>query len=380
MQPVYHRLMAADRLLRKLPLACMSTDEILMLRCLEMAQRAKGFAAPNPMVGALLVHEGRIIGEGWHRRYGEQHAEVAAIASVAERDFPLIAKSTLYVTLEPCSHHGKQPPCAPQIVAAGIRRVLVCNDDPFSEVSGKGYAYLEQHGVQVVRGVLHEYGRWVNRRFFCHQEQQRPYVILKWAQTKEGFIAPPNKTRTQISGPASQTLVHRWRTEEQALLVGANTVIYDDPQLNARLWLGKQPIRMVIDETLSLPSDRNIWDDSQETWMINRIKDAEHRNIRWVRCDFDTPSFYADLLRQLGAAGIQSVLIEGGANTLQSFLDSEMWDEARVFTGTTCLTDGLKAPTLRYATHFFETCIATDNLDVYCRNGSRFVYQSSLPL
>lgn len=358
----------------------MSGDERYIQRCLELAQMAKGQTAPNPMVGAVLVYQGHIIGEGYHKRYGDLHAEVAAFNAVAPADRPFIPESTLYVSLEPCAHYGKQPPCAIRIIQEGVRQVVVCNDDPYEAVQGRGYALLQQAGIPVTRGILLESGRWVNRRFFCSVLQQRPYIVLKWAQTKQGFFAPVNRTRHQMSAPLSQQLVHRWRTEESAILVGTHTALNDNPQLNARLWAGKQPLRLVIDRRGVLPGHAHLLDQSQPTWIFTEREEKQDGLNRWLNCRFTPQYMVADMLQHLQTARIQSLIVEGGVHTLQSFIDAGLWDEARIFITPSVLSDGIAAPVLTGSTHSLDMPVDRDLLTVYTNQHSPYPYTPGLAL
>jgi len=309
-----------------------------MQRCIELGGLGLGFVSPNPIVGAVVVYKGRIIGEGYHHRYGEPHAEVNAINQVISK-FPdhaeLLKQSAIYVSLEPCAHYGKTPPCAEVII--GCR-------DPFDQVNGKGIEKLKNAGIKVVAGVLENECKWLNRRFFTQVQKQRPYIIVKWAQTADGFFAPLNNSQYWISGLESRKLVHQWRGEEDAILIGKNTAVTDNPMLNVRYGHGKQPKRIVIDRKLELKKDLNIFDQSVETLVFNEIKmDTDGKNKYIALEDFErfVPQY---ILFQLYLQDIQSVIIEGGAFTLNSFIEAGLWDEARIFTGKTILKEGIKAP------------------------------------
>jgi diaminohydroxyphosphoribosylaminopyrimidine deaminase/5-amino-6-(5-phosphoribosylamino)uracil reductase len=335
-----------------------------MQRCLQLAQLGKGAVAPNPMVGAVLVHGDRVLAEGYHARYGDLHAEAACLNAVREADRHLIRDSTLYVNLEPCAHHGKQPPCAARLVREEVGRVVVCNNDPFEAVSGKGYQLLRLAGIPVEKGVLESEGRWLNRRFFAFWEQQRPYIILKWAQTADGFIAPSDKTRTMISGPLAQQLVHRWRTEEAAILVGKATALADDPQLTARLWEGPQPLRLVLDSHLALPETLNMFNGAAETWQVNTKEESQldtHRRVRIPTGD----DALTTLVQRLFEAGKQSLIVEGGAAVLRSFIGCGLWDEMRVFHSPHCFGQGIAAPQVLGARKVLDSHLGDDSLSVY---------------
>lgn len=354
-------------------------EALYMRRCLELALKGKGHAAPNPMVGAVLVHNERVIGEGWHEQYGQAHAEVNCFESVADADKHLIPESTMYVSLEPCAHHGKTPPCANRIVTEGVKTVVICNVDPFAKVSGKGIDILKASGAKVTTGVLEKEGLWLNRRFFCFHEQQRPYIILKWAQTANGFFAPLNRTRYQISNVHSKQLLHKWRTEEGAIMVGFNTALNDDPHLTAREWKGKQPVRIVIDEKLELPALLKVFDNEADTWIINNIEEKQKDNLKYVQVDFSS-DILPQLLQKLYDANITSLIVEGGVYLLESFIANGLWDEARIFTAGVQMEDGLKAPLLPHASKALSVNIAGDELDVYIKADSKYSYEAGMEL
>ncbi|WP_118975392.1 bifunctional diaminohydroxyphosphoribosylaminopyrimidine deaminase/5-amino-6-(5-phosphoribosylamino)uracil reductase RibD [Taibaiella koreensis] len=322
----------------------MPTHEEYMQRCLKLAALGAGRVSPNPMVGAVLVYGDRIIGEGWHQEYGHAHAEVNCIASVLASDRDLIPLSTMYVSLEPCAHFGRTPPCADLIVQHRIPRVVIGCTDTFSQVSGRGIAKLEVAGIEVIQGVLEAACRRLNRRFFTRQEQQRPYVILKWAQSEDGFIAPPEGRRVMLSNPFSQKIVQRMRSEEDAILVGYRTALLDDPQLSNRYGPGKQPLRVVIDPQLSLPPSLKLMDGSQPTIVLNELKTVEQHSLQWKQVATNTPAAW---LQQLDT--INSIIIEGGARTLEQFIGTDMWDEAFIIKTPHLLGEGVPAPVLRHA-------------------------------
>lgn len=311
-----------------------------MERAMELAQLGAGAVSPNPLVGCVIVHEGTIIGEGWHKKYGEAHAEVNAIDSVANHS--LLAHSTLYVTLEPCSHFGKTPPCADLIVSKKIRRVVIANLDSNPLVAGNGIKKLRENGAEVLTGVLEQEGRHLNRRFFTFMEKKRPYIILKWAQTSDGFIARENYDSKWISNETSRQLVHKWRAEEDAVLVGTRTAKHDDPQLNVRNWSGRDPVRIVIDLNLTLPPSLKLFQGSQKTICYNLIKSEERENVVFVQ--LTSENFLSGLLSDLTRRNIQSVIIEGGLMTLENFISAGLWDEARVFTSPEKFEKGIAAP------------------------------------
>jgi diaminohydroxyphosphoribosylaminopyrimidine deaminase / 5-amino-6-(5-phosphoribosylamino)uracil reductase len=332
---------------------------LFMQRALDLAERGKGAVRPNPLVGCVLVHEGKIIGEGYHEQYGGPHAEVNAIASVT--DPKLLAAATAYVSLEPCSHYGKTPPCANLLVEKGIKSVVVATLDPNPLVAGKGVKLLEEAGISVQVGLLEQEARWQNRRFFCQQEKHRPYLILKWAQTQDGFIARENFDSKWISCSQSRQLVHQWRAAEQAILVGKNTALHDNPRLNVRDWTGSDPIRVVLDSKLELPADLHLFDQQIPTLCYNLLKSEKLTNLEWVQL----PQLSLEaLMADLHARQIQSVLIEGGSQTIHQFLAAGLWDEARVFTAPIEFERGISAPKLTQ-TPAESHAIGEDQLDIY---------------
>ncbi|HEX3385243.1 MAG TPA: bifunctional diaminohydroxyphosphoribosylaminopyrimidine deaminase/5-amino-6-(5-phosphoribosylamino)uracil reductase RibD [Mucilaginibacter sp.] len=325
----------------------MPVHEQYMQRCLDLAVLAIGSVSPNPMVGAVIVHEGKIIGEGYHQQYGQPHAEVNTVNDVFAKHQnaeELLRNSTIYVSLEPCAHYGKTPPCADLIVRHRIPRIVVGCRDPFEQVNGKGIEKLQEAGLEVVAGVLEDECKWLNRRFLTRVQHKRPYVILKWAQTADGYFAPRDGKQFWITGEESRRLVHKWRCEEDAILVGKNTIATDDPQLNTRYWPGKSPKRVVIDRKLELSRHLNVYDQSVETIIFNEVKTDIQGKIKYIALeDFDrfVPQY---ILFQLYLQDIQSVIIEGGAHTLNSFIKAGLWDEARIFTGKAELREGVRSP------------------------------------
>lgn len=315
-----------------------------MQRCIGLALKGAGQASPNPMVGAVLVYQDRIIGEGWHQQYGQAHAEVNCIASVAPSDRPYIDQSTLYVSLEPCAHYGKTPPCAGLIIQYKIPQVIVGCTDSFKEVSGKGIEKLKAAGVQVTTGILEEACRRLNRSFFTRQEKQRPYIILKWAESEDGFIAPEEGKRYMLSNVFSQKLVQKMRSETDGILVGYRTALQDNPKLSNRYGSGKQPVRMVIDPEGALPPDLHLFDQSQETIIFNHHRSGRQGNLSFVQLNPDRP--VAAQVAQC-ATGINSMIVEGGTQTLQAFIDEGLWDEAYIFKTEHILQKGTPAPVLR---------------------------------
>ena len=326
----------------------MSLHEKYMLRCIELASIASGYTAPNPMVGAVVVCDGRIIGEGFHRQYGETHAEVNAIRSVRARK--LLERSTLYVNLEPCTHHGKTPPCTDLIIESRIPHVVVGSADPNPLVAGKGIAQLRAAGCNVTEHVLEEECDRLNIRFMTFHRKHRPYVILKWAQTADGFIDVVRDLNvvgrpTWITGWYEQTMVHKWRSEEQAIMVGTNTAMVDNPMLNVRRWHGHQPLRIVLDRQLRLPASLHLFDGTLPTLVFTEKQQPDTTHISYITVPFDG-QLPQRILDELYRRKIISLFIEGGAQLLQTFIDAGLWDEARISTGTVTFGDGIKAPVM----------------------------------
>lgn len=302
-----------------------------MHRCLELAVQGAGYTAPNPMVGAVLVHDNRIIGEGFHRVYGGPHAEVNCIDAVTERDRALIPHSTLYVSLEPCAHFGKTPPCADLITRHQIKNVVVGCRDPFPEVDGKGIEKLLAAGLNVSVGVLEQECRKLNKRFFTFHTKHRPYIILKWAETADKKIGNAGNNRLMITNELTNRTVHKWRSEEAAVMAGTNTVMLDDPQFTNRLWTGHQPVRAIIDMDLRLPSSLHVFDRSVPTIVFNALQHEEYDNLLYYQVTRDV-SLVHQVVNGLYHRKILSVMIEGGTRLIQSFIDEGMWDEARILT------------------------------------------------
>lgn len=327
----------------------MPNHKSYMQRCIQLAQLGQGLVSPNPMVGALLVHHGKIIGEGWHRQYGEAHAEPNAINEVLEKHHhaaDLLKESTLYVTLEPCAHQGKTPPCADLIIKHQIPQVVVACGDPFDAVNGKGIERLRAAGIDIIEGVLQEEASFVNRRFFTRVRHSRPYVILKWAQTANGYFAPIDGSQQWISGSTAKTLSHKWRSEEDAILVGANTARIDNPQLNVRHWHGRNPKRVVIDKNLSLPDNLYLFDRSVDTLVFNAVKTDWQGEIKYIALENFDWYLPQQILYQLHLMDIQSLIIEGGVKTLRLFIEAGLWDEARVISAPHYWENGIKTPEL----------------------------------
>jgi diaminohydroxyphosphoribosylaminopyrimidine deaminase/5-amino-6-(5-phosphoribosylamino)uracil reductase len=323
----------------------MIEHEIYMKRCLQLAKNGLGTTYPNPLVGSVIVHNGKIIGEGWHKKAGEPHAEVNAINSVKNKE--LLSESTIYVSLEPCSHFGKTPPCANLIIEHKIPKVVIGCIDSFSEVAGKGIEKLTNAGCKITLNVLEKECLEINKRFFTFHNKKRPYIILKWAETADGFIAPLNnetKTSIAISNIYSRQLVHKYRTEEQSILVGTNTVLNDNPNLDARDWYGNNPIRIILDRKNKTPEDFHIKNKKNPTIIFTE----EENCVNSENCIYEFSIFdillIPNILNNLYKKNIQSILVEGGSKTLQQFIDSNLWDEARIFSSENNITEGIKKP------------------------------------
>jgi diaminohydroxyphosphoribosylaminopyrimidine deaminase / 5-amino-6-(5-phosphoribosylamino)uracil reductase len=324
----------------------MTLDEKYMLRALQLAKLGGTATKSNPLVGAVIVCNNEIIGEGYHQKYGEAHAEVNAVNAV--KDKSVLKEATIYVTLEPCSHFGKTPPCADLLVKHQFKRVVIAQIDPFSEVSGRGIEKLRNAGILVDCGVLEEEAQELNKRFITFNTKKRPYITLKWAQTKDGFIDRDRSSGSEtginwISQPETQVITHQIRSTEQAILVGWRTIQNDNPSLTTRAFKGENPLRIVIDPQLKAPKEAAVFTDGNKTIVFNLLKDEEIGAVRYFKGkDMDPQS----ILEALFEGNIQSVLIEGGANTLSRFIESGLWDEALVITGKNVFKNGLKAPVI----------------------------------
>jgi len=322
--------------------------ELYMQRCLQLAQIAGGHVAPNPMVGAVLVCDDKIIGEGFHQHFGEDHAEPNAIRSVQNKE--MLKRATLYVSLEPCSYYGKTPPCADLIVSSQIPRVVIGTLDPNPKVSGKGVEILRHAGIEVIVGVLENECRELNKRFFIFQEQKRPYVLLKWAQTRDGFIdrirVDSSEPPLLISNNITKQLTHKMRSENQSILVGANTVLLDNPSLTVRNWSGKSPVRIGIDRQGRIPENFNIVDGSIPTLIFTEKEIVNKHRVEFVKIEFDTDCLKT-ILHKIFERNIHSVLVEGGASILNSFIDAGLWDEANIEVSPQQIIKGVAAPVLQ---------------------------------
>lgn len=338
----------------------MQDHEKYMRRCFDLALLGRGNVSPNPKVGAVIVYNDQIIGEGYHKKYGQSHAEVNAIASVEDKN--LLKESTIYVNLEPCCHWGKTPPCANLIIESKIKRCVISNKDINPKVYGGGIKLLQDNGIEVISGVLEEEGLFLNRRFFTNQKENRPYVILKYAQTLDGFIAPEEKGGW-ISNEAMKVWVHKQRTEEDAIMVGYNTVLSDNPQLNVRHYSGRNPKRVVYDKYLTLSKDKNVFDNSQETFILNYVKEGREENNVFLKLNENKP-FVEQVLERLYEQKICSIVVEGGEKTLNKFLEANLWDEANVIVGEKNFGKGVKAPVISQGLVSMEN-IGGDILKIY---------------
>lgn len=326
----------------------MANHERWMHRCLELAGLGAGSAAPNPMVGAVLVQEDRILSEGWHRSPGAPHAEASCLFAFGDQPIP--EDAVLYVNLEPCAHHGRTPPCADLLIRRGVKRVVIAHRDPFPSVNGSGVARLRAAGIEVIEGVSEAESRWHNRRFLTSVQLGRPYVVLKWARSSDGFIDRfPREGRVvqRISGPATNVLVHRWRSEEQAILVGSRTVLHDDPRLDVRHVQGRSPLRVVLDRGGIAPSASHVFDGTIPTLLFSTNKREDVYAEQYLLNLSDDP--ITVLLTALQQREIRSVLVEGGAELLAQLIQRGMWDEARVITSHVRFGDGTPAPLITAA-------------------------------
>lgn len=343
----------------------MLSDSVYMQRAIELAKRGAGYVAPNPLVGAVLVHDGRIIGEGWHEAYGEAHAEVNCVHSVKQEDKGLISSSVLYVTLEPCSHFGKTPPCVDLILEQNIPKVVVGTLDPFPEVNGRGVEKLRAAGVEVITGVEADACAEMNKRFLTFHKEERPYIILKWAQTADLKMAGPTDERLMITGDLANRVVHKWRSEEAAILVGTNTALMDDPSLTTRLWSGRHPVRAVVDMDLRLPSHLKLFNRRTPTIVFNTLMQEEQENLYMYQVSRGSSLGY-QIAQAFYNLKLQSVIVEGGVLMLQTFIDAGLWDEIRIITNKDMIAPGgLTAPALPEAKKVGEKRFGSDVITMY---------------
>lgn len=337
--------------------------EKYLSRCIQLAKNGLGSTYPNPLVGSVIVHDGKIIGEGWHRKAGEPHAEVHAVNSVKNKS--LLKESTIYVSLEPCSHYGKTPPCCDLIIAHKIPKVVVGTIDPFSKVAGTGIQKLKENGCEVTVGVLEKECLELNKRFFTYHNKKRPYIILKWAESSDGFIAPLTKSKKEpvwLSNEYSRQLVHQWRAEEQAILVGTQTVLDDNPRLDVRDWTGENPVRIVLDRSGKIEDSYFDNNEKLKTIVVTEQENLTFpSNVRTEIITFDN-QLSQKIVEMVYRLGLQSIIIEGGKQTLQTFIDDRLWDEARVFVSDTILEKGIPAPQLNRIGK--TTKIKTDQLTI----------------
>ena len=344
-----------------------------MCRCLELAMHGIGCVAPNPMVGAVLVYEGHIIGEGFHQAFGQPHAEVNCLNSVTTEDASLICKSILYVSLEPCNHFGKTPPCTDVIIKNKIPHVVIGCTDSFDKVAGSGIEKLHAAGIKTTLDILHKECREINKRFFTYHEKKRPYIFLKWAQSHDGKIAGEDGKQIKISNAYSDKLVHKWRGEEAAILIGRQTALQDDPALTARHWPGKNPVRIIIDPELKIPLHAKIYNDEAQTIILNSKKSEKKGNIIFYKISSGETSIEA-CLRCLFEKQITSVIIEGGSKTLQNFIDIDLWDEAIIITNKFFqIEKGVTAPILRKEILLKADDLFSDTIKFYKNAGNEFL-------
>lgn len=316
------------------------SHETYMKRAMELARNGSGHVSPNPLVGCVIVHDGKIIGEGWHKKYGGPHAEVHAINSVEDKQ--VLRESTLYVNLEPCSHTGKTPPCADMIISHGLSKVIIANRDNNPLVAGRGIKKLRDAGIAVITDILSNEGQELNARFFTYMEKQRPRIILKWAETSDGFMARKNNDSKWISDGYSRQLVHKWRSEEDSVLVASGTAWHDNPSLNVRDWTGRDPIRIVIDRYLKLSPNQHLFNGKQRTLCYNLLKEAQSENLQFIQLEKE--NFLEAMMDDLYRKKIQSVIVEGGGLLLRSFIQAKLWDEARIFVSPLTFENGVPAP------------------------------------
>jgi diaminohydroxyphosphoribosylaminopyrimidine deaminase/5-amino-6-(5-phosphoribosylamino)uracil reductase len=318
----------------------MNKDELYMRRALDIAINGMGEVSPNPLVGSVIVVNDHIIAEGWHEKYGGPHAEVNAIRQVINPE--ILREATVYVSLEPCAHHGKTPPCADLLIAMNVEKVVIAIRDPNPQVAGQGIERLKAAGIDVLENVLEEEARAMNIRFFTSMEKKRPFILLKWAQTKDGFIAREDYSSKWISSDASRALVHKWRSEESSILIGPDTALYDNPSLTVREWKGKDPVRIVLDRFGRLPGSLNVFTDGGSTWYYSTLPDKKKRTGRHIQLPEE--NFLHSVMDDLYQNGIQSVMVEGGATILKNLIDANLWDEARIFVSDKTFVKGIKAP------------------------------------
>lgn len=341
-----------------------------MQRCLELAQRGLGTTRANPMVGCVVVKDNKIIAEGFHRYYGGPHAEVEALAkteaeTMSKQEKPDLAEATVYVSLEPCSHYGKTPPCADLLIAQGVKHVVIASVDPNPLVAGKGVEALKSEGVKVEQGILDAENRELNKRFFTFHEKQRPYIILKWAQSEDGYIAPVHEGNYKLTGSMANTLVHQWRAQEMGILVGRKTIDKDNPLLTVRHVSGTNPVRVVFDPQCKLNTEHNVFNADAPTIIFNTLKALDEKNVQWVKVS--ETDFLNQVMMVMHNQKIISVLVEGGTETLRQFIEAGLWDEARIFTSPKKIGDGILAPAIKGKQKSMD-CIGEDKLTILLPN------------
>jgi diaminohydroxyphosphoribosylaminopyrimidine deaminase / 5-amino-6-(5-phosphoribosylamino)uracil reductase len=341
-------------------------DQVFMERALQLAALGREWVSPNPMVGCVIVHDDVIIGEGFHQKYGEAHAEVNAVNAVINKE--LLHEATVYVTLEPCSHFGKTPPCADLLIKHKVRKVVVCNLDPFPQVSGTGIKKMEDAGIEVVTGILAKEGEELNKRFFKAHRTGLPYIIIKWAETSDGFVAQKDGNPLAISNTTTNITVHRWRAEEAGILVGTNTVLTDNPQLNARNWPeANNPTRIIIDKNLRINGDFNVFDQKQKTLIYNLSRSESSDNLEFIQINSEE-GFLKNMLSDLKNRGINSILVEGGPQLIQSFFDEQLFDEIRIIKSDLVLKEGINAPKVPSGIPLVNNyCILNDQIFIFTR-------------
>ncbi|MBS1730358.1 MAG: bifunctional diaminohydroxyphosphoribosylaminopyrimidine deaminase/5-amino-6-(5-phosphoribosylamino)uracil reductase RibD [Bacteroidetes bacterium] len=341
-----------------------------MQRCIQLAALGAGKVSPNPLVGAVLVYDQTIIGEGYHISYGGPHAEIHCIQSVSDANKHLIPLSVLYVSLEPCAHYGKTPPCTKRIIEEKIPQVVIGSMDPYPKVNGRGMSQLIDAGIEVYPGFLKKKCDEINKRFFCVQEKKRPYIILKWACTANHKMASAGKERLMISNTIAQRMVHKWRVEEDAIMVGTRTALLDNPKLNNRFFPGKAPIRLIPDRTLSLPSQLHIFDKQQRTIILNEKKNLTDDLLEYKQIKKEPHLFLQDLFTKCLEENIQSILVEGGATLINHFIKENAWDEMRVITNEKMIVqEGIEAPGIKGVLYNTEY-IQSDRIEYYRNNPS----------
>lgn len=369
MNKLQEPVIVGNRLISIKDTLIMDSDERYMRRVMELAMLGSGNVSSNPMVGCVIVKDGEIIGEGYHERFGQPHAEVNAIQSVQDKS--KLEGATLYVNLEPCSHYGKTPPCSNLIIEHKIARVVFATIDPNPLVAGAGFEFLMSNGIEVIQGVLEEEGKELNCRFLTFMEKKRPYIILKWAETADGFIAKENFDSKWISNEVSRRLVHKWRSEEDVVLIGTNTALYDNPRLNVRDWTGRNPVRAFIDKQLQVPAGAHLLDGTQETICYNYIEQDVRNLVEYVKVD-PMDDVIDVIVNDMYVRKHLSILVEGGAQLLNTFMKKGLWDEIRIFRSQNEFGAGIASPVIRAKADSHEM-ILNDELIVYKNKSKEYV-------